>query len=503
MAHGDRIAVGADHGGFALKEHLKGWLAGQGYAVVDCGTLDGGRCDYPVIAAAVAERVARGECHKGVMVDGAGIGSAMMANKLEGVRASLCYDLSSARNAREHNDANVLTLGAGLIGQGLAEQILHIWLETQCTEQRHLDRVAMMEPLAKASRPTCVACASSSGSCGSCGVRDSALADAGARHHSAAARATGDPSFQARAAGWLMKNLHSGPGGSHPSSPMNVDNLSPADLDRVASRIAQLLGSGEHRGGLYCFGDVCIDARMAQPWIEAGVARLSSNPGNGSALRDVAAYIDHTLLKPDATEREVSELCAEAAKFNFASVCINPYWVALAAQKLRGTPVKVCTVVGFPLGASHRDVKAAETRKAIRDGAREIDMVINIGALKSGDDKTVFNDIRAVVDACEDGRAICKVIIETALLSDEEKVRACVAAKKARADFVKTSTGFASGGATAEDVSLMSRVVSGTRMGVKASGGVRSLADLDKMVRAGATRIGASAGVKIMKELGA
>ncbi len=485
MAQGDRIAVGADHGGFPLKELLKGWLSKNGYTVVDCGTLDGNRCDYPLLAASVAEKVATGDCRFGVMIDGAGIGSAMTANKFPGVRASLCYDLSSARNAREHNDANVLTLGARLIGEGLAEQILQIWLETDCTEQRHRDRVAMIGQLAKKAGQ-CVACAGTSGG-------DYPLARTPAHHHSASS-AIPDPAFQARAAQWLMN------GQGQKMDP--VDNLSADDLDRVATRIAGLLAAGEQRGNLWCFGDFCIDARAAQPWIDAGVARLSNEPGNGAAVRDVASYIDHTLLKPDGVQSQIEALCDEAAEFGFASVCVNPTWVQLCARRLSGTKVKVCTVVGFPLGASHRDIKAAETRKAIRDGAREIDMVINIGALKSGDDQTVYKDICAVVDACDDGRSICKVIIETVLLTDEEKVRACTAAKKARADFVKTSTGFAGGGATAEDVALMSRVVQGTRMGVKASGGVRSLADLDKMVQAGATRIGASAGVKIMKEVG-
>ena len=441
----------------------------------DCGTLDGKRCDYPVLAAAVAEQVASGACARGVMVDGAGIGSSMMANKYPGVRASLCYNLSSARNAREHNNANVLTLGSGMIGAALAEQILKTWLETECTEERHLRRAAMIGDLAKEAQ-ACVACQTETG-----------LADAPSHHHSASP----DPAFQARAASWLQNNKMD-----------SVDNLSAADLDRVATRIAQLLSSGEQRGSMWCFGDFCIDARTAKPWIDAGVARLSNGLGNGAAVRDVASYIDHTALKPNTTQSQIEQLCDEAAEFKFASVCVNPTWIQLCARRLGGTRVKVCTVVGFPLGANHRDIKAAETRKAIRDGAREIDMVINIGALKSGDDKEVYKDIRAVVDACEDGRSICKVIIETALLTDEEKVRACVAAKKARADFVKTSTGFASGGATAEDVALMARVVQGTRMGVKASGGVRSLEDLDKMVRAGATRIGASAGVKIMKEVG-
>jgi len=181
-------------------------------------------------------------------------------------------------------------------------------------------------------------------------------------------------------------------------------------------------------------------------------------------------------------------------------VCINPSYVRHAANQLKGTTVKVCTVAGFPLGTHVPEIKAMEARRSIREGAQEIDMVINIGALKSGDDDWVFRDIKAVTDACIDGRAICKVIIECALLTDDEKVRACQIARRARADFVKTSTGFSTGGATAADVALMTQAVAGTRMGVKAAGGIRSYDDLKKMVAAGATRIGASAGVAIVKE---
>ncbi|MBM4359696.1 MAG: deoxyribose-phosphate aldolase [Deltaproteobacteria bacterium] len=245
-----------------------------------------------------------------------------------------------------------------------------------------------------------------------------------------------------------------------------------------------------------------MDARVAKQWIGFGVGRLSSSLGTWGGqggLDEIAKYIDHTLLKPEATADQIRDLCAEARKHGFMSVCVNPYWVKRCAELLRGSPVKVCTVIGFPLGANVAELKAMEARRAIRDGATEIDMVVNVGALKSGDDDAVFRDIRAVVDAAEDGRAICKVILETALLTDEEKVRACVLSKKARADFVKTSTGFASGGATAADVALMHRAVGG-ELGVKASGGVKSLADFEDMVRAGATRIGASAGIRILKE---
>ncbi|HEX9921122.1 MAG TPA: deoxyribose-phosphate aldolase [Anaerolineae bacterium] len=209
--------------------------------------------------------------------------------------------------------------------------------------------------------------------------------------------------------------------------------------------------------------------------------------------------IDHTLLKPDATVQEISQLCHEAMLYNFASVCINPTHVKLAAQLLQNSDVKVCTVIGFPLGATSTEAKVFETEQALRDGATEIDMVINIGALKGGDDALVEHDVAAVVQAVHRGRAICKVIIETALLNEEEKIRACLLAKKAGADFVKTSTGFSSGGATIEDVLLMRRTV-GPRLGVKAAGGVKNLTDARNMVAAGATRIGASAGVKIVKE---
>ncbi|MCA1560479.1 MAG: deoxyribose-phosphate aldolase [Acidobacteria bacterium] len=209
--------------------------------------------------------------------------------------------------------------------------------------------------------------------------------------------------------------------------------------------------------------------------------------------------IDHTLLKPDASRADIEKLCREAAEFHFATVCVNPAWVALAASLLRGSGVGVCSVVGFPLGATTPDVKNYETRRAIFDGAVEIDMVINIGALKSGDLRTVERDIEAVVEPCRQCGAASKVIIEAALLTDDEKVTACALAKAAGADFVKTSTGFAAGGATASDVALMRRVV-GSDMGIKAAGGVRDLEGLKTMVAAGATRVGASAGVKIVQE---
>jgi deoxyribose-phosphate aldolase len=227
--------------------------------------------------------------------------------------------------------------------------------------------------------------------------------------------------------------------------------------------------------------------------------RLLGSPGIEGVPEDLAKLIDHTLLRPDATYADIDKLCDEAAKYGFASVCVNPVHVKRCAQRLRGAASVVCTVVGFPLGATPSEIKALEARRAIRDGAREVDMVLAIGALKSGDHRYVYDDIRAVAEAAHDGRAILKVILETALLTDEEKVAACVAAKRARADFVKTSTGFAKGGATVHDVSLMAKAVD-HRLGVKASGGVGSAADAQKMIEAGATRIGASVGVKIVQE---
>ena len=216
-------------------------------------------------------------------------------------------------------------------------------------------------------------------------------------------------------------------------------------------------------------------------------------------MTNIASYIDHTLLKPESTESQVIQLCKEAAEFKFASVCVNPTWVETAAAELTGTSVKVCTVIGFPLGASTPETKAFETTDAISKGAGEIDMVLNVGALKSGNTDLVKKDIEAVVNAAK-GKAIVKVILETCLLTDEEKATASRLSKEAGADFVKTSTGFSTGGATVEDVKLMRQTV-GPDLGVKASGGVRSLEDVEAMIEAGATRIGASSGVKIMQGL--
>ena len=243
--------------------------------------------------------------------------------------------------------------------------------------------------------------------------------------------------------------------------------------------------------------DDCCPDRL-RGVIDAGASRVGVH-ATGGAPSGVASMIDHTLLKPDATRAEIEELCREAAQYKFATVCVNPTWVATSARLLAGSGVGVCSVVGFPLGATTADVKGYETRRAIFDGAREIDMVINVGALKSGDLRTVERDIEAVTSSCRDAGALSKVIIEAALLNDDEKATACTLAKAAGADYVKTSTGFGPGGATAADVALMRRVV-GADMGVKAAGGVRDLAGLKAMIAAGASRVGASAGVKIVQQ---
>ena len=232
--------------------------------------------------------------------------------------------------------------------------------------------------------------------------------------------------------------------------------------------------------------------------LAAGATRLGLHAAGGGA-GEVAGLIDHTLLKPDATAAEIEKLCREAAEFKFATVCINPTWVAFCARLLRGSGVGVCSVVGFPLGATTPDVKQYETRRAIFDGAVEIDMVLNIGALKSSDLRLVEQDILAVTTPCRESGVVSKVIIEAALLSEEEKIAATTLTKAGGADFVKTSTGFGPGGATIADVMLMRRVV-GEHMGVKAAGGVRDLDQMKAMVAAGASRVGASAGVRIVKE---
>jgi deoxyribose-phosphate aldolase len=278
------------------------------------------------------------------------------------------------------------------------------------------------------------------------------------------------------------------------------------DLEHLVEQItdvivARLNGDAEEQAALCGCGTACFNRcpERMQRVVDAGAARIGLVLGETASARDWASLVDHTLLKPEASEADIERLCGEAAQFHFASVCVNPTWVRASACHLRGTGVVVCTVVGFPLGATLADVKAYETRRAIYDGAREVDMVINVGALKSGDDCAVEYDVRQVVEAAHEHGVLVKVIIEAALLTDEEKVRACLAAKRAGADFVKTSTGFAKGGATVADVALMRRTV-GQEMGVKAAGGVKGLDDARAMVEAGATRLGASVGVKIAQE---
>lgn len=260
----------------------------------------------------------------------------------------------------------------------------------------------------------------------------------------------------------------------------------------IATKKCMYLTTGE------CAGVGCCAEMMPGPVrriIEEGAERISNRLGGRVSASDIAPRIDHTLLKADATSDEVRKLCREAREYQFASVCVNPGYVALASELLRGSPVKVCTVVGFPLGATTTFAKVSETKDAIANGADEIDMVISIGALKNGEDHLVEEDMHEVVRAAS-GR-ITKAIMETALLSDDEIVRACRMAKRAGLDFVKTSTGFGPGGATVHHVALMRKTV-GQSMGVKASGGVRDLEGARAMIEAGATRIGASASVKIV-----
>jgi deoxyribose-phosphate aldolase len=278
------------------------------------------------------------------------------------------------------------------------------------------------------------------------------------------------------------------------------------DFEQLVEQItdviyARLNGEGLDQAKMCGCTSECFDRcpeRMHRI-VDAGASRIGLILGQTSSARDWAGLIDHTLLKPEATDEDIKRLCEEAARYRFASVCVNPTWVRAAACNLEGTGVPVCTVIGFPLGATLSDVKAYEARRSIFDGAREVDMVINVGALKSGDDCLVEHDIRSVVEVAHEYHVTCKVIIETALLTDDEKVRACLAAKNAGADFVKTSTGFSKGGATVADIALMRRTV-GADLGVKASGGVKGLDDARALVEAGATRIGASVGVKIAQE---
>lgn len=284
-------------------------------------------------------------------------------------------------------------------------------------------------------------------------------------------------------------------------------NLDEATVERIIEQITKqvliLLQEGvdgeEGHGGSATSISSHNYVACVQPVVDAGADRIASTLDIMPADGQLADWIDHTLLKPDATHDQVARLCYEASKYQFASVCVNPSNVKLCAQLLKNKGVPICTVVGFPLGATSTEAKTFEAQQAIRDGASEVDMVANIGALKSRDYEIVEQDIASVARASHAGNAILKVIIEAALLTDEEKVVACQLAKVAGADFVKTSTGFGPGGATLEDVALMRRVV-GPTMGVKAAGGIRTYATAQKMIAAGASRIGASASVRIMQE---
>jgi len=442
-----RVALGSDHGGYKLKEAIKAHLRAKGVEVLDVGTHSTDSVDYPVYAKNTAQAVASGQCRFGVMIDGAGIGSGMVANKIKGVRSGMAFDVATAKNAREHNDANVLTLGAGYLDEAAACAIVDTFLSTECTVDRHRRRVAMIDALdGKPRRSPNMAPSSSNGT----------LVDQIAKV------LTANPS--------LLGGIAAGAPGNVCTTCNMCDHMCAKSAPDAVRSLTRSKG-----------------------------ARVSGRLGMRSVPRDVAKLIDHTLLKADSTYSQIDQLCAEAREFGFASVCVNPVHVKRCANNLRGAESKVCTVIGFPLGATTKEIKAMEARRALRDGARELDMVINIGALKSGDYDTVYQDIRLVREVAHEGGAILKVIIETALLTDEEKVQACLLSARARADYVKTSTGFSTSGANTKDVALMARAVD-HKLGVKASGGVRGIADANKMVAAGATRIGASVGIKIVKE---
>jgi deoxyribose-phosphate aldolase len=286
-----------------------------------------------------------------------------------------------------------------------------------------------------------------------------------------------------------------------------LDRLVAAIGDEILARVGgatpvKKRGEGLNLPDAVCPGCVqrcaqtCV--RNTKEIIAAGADRVSASDRLTRIDPAIAALIDHTILKPEATRDDVVKICREARQYGFASVCVNPYWVPLVRAELAGSAVKVCTVVGFPLGATSTEAKVAETAAAVRVGAQEIDMVINVGALRSGDLDAVRQDIRRVVETAHEAGAIVKTILETALLDDAQKTAACKLAQQAGADFVKTSTGFGTAGATAHDVALMRGVV-GPGMGVKAAGGIRTLSDLRAMTAAGATRIGASASIKIVE----
>ena len=283
-----------------------------------------------------------------------------------------------------------------------------------------------------------------------------------------------------------------------------VEKLVEIITREVLLAMAEQEAGNQNAEGDFCLMEVAEGLRVktcfdnAGHVISAGAERLTSTVGVIPEDKSLAGLIDHTLLKPDATADKVAQLCFEAKKYHFASVCVNPTNVKLCSDLLKDTDVKVCTVIGFPLGATSTAVKVFETQNAIENGATEIDMVMNIGALKAGDSEIVAHDIHEVAQAAHGAGALLKVIIETSLLTDEEKVIACLLAKEAGADYVKTSTGFSGGGATVHDIALMRRTV-GPELGVKASGGIHSTEEAEQMIAAGATRIGASAGVKIVQ----
>ena len=451
------VAIGSDHGGYELKEYLKHFLASLGYTVQDLGTNSTEAVDYPDFARAVAESVASGRAWRGIVVDSAGIGSAIAANKVAGIRAAPCYDRAAARNSREHNDANVLTLGARLLQPEQAREITAVWLETRFAGGRHQKRVDKIVALE--------------------------------HPQSGAADARGGAAPP--------------PGGIEPEFRRKlVDAVVLEVLCKLGDQPACALRGLEIDDTICpgCDGH-CAEAcpQKARRVLAAGADRLQANLGATEIPSDLARYIDHTLLKPEASEAEIRQLCAEARHYGFASVCVNPSWVSLCAAELQGSRVRVCTVAGFPLGATTTSVKTFEAERVLQLGATEVDMVINVGALKSGYYDRVEHEIRLMAETCHRGGALLKVILETALLTDQEKVIASRLARAAGADFVKTSTGFAKSGATAHDVELM-RLVVGPEVGVKAAGGIRSYEELQKMLAAGATRIGASASVKIMRE---
>ena len=443
-SEGRLVALAADHAGYELKEALKSFLLEVGYTPRDLGTDSDAPVDYPDFASAVA----RGEAWRGIIIDSAGIGSAIAANKVPGVRAASCYDRASARTSREHNDANLLALGARMLRPEEAREIVAVWLGTAFVGGRHSRRIEKITAL------------------------ENEACDKEA-------------------------------GGQAGGSERLIEQITQEVLKALASQGLCALGasqSGEEEPCPHCDGR-CIEscAQKTREIISAGADRLGAALGISQAPAGVARFIDHTLLRPEATRTEILKLCEEAKRFGFASVCINPSYVPLAVRALGGSIVKVCAVAGFPFGATLTAVKVYEADQAMLLGAQEIDMVINVGALKSRENARVEQDIRSVVETCHRGGALVKVILECALLTDEEKVRGCCLAQAAGADFVKTSTGFGPGGATARDVELM-RLAVGARMGVKAAGGIRSYADLEKMLKAGATRIGASASVKILEQ---